>query len=184
MEQYEGNLITIKFILFFEKYSWYGEKVRHSFEEENKNYTYTWLSMLSPGLQNLFAQFELSGFLNTNKINNYILAIDSLTIKFEGALRDFISLNGGITTVEKKGSIQEQLLEELIDNPKSSELFSFREIELFKYTFTRNGLNIRNNVAHGFFKYPHYTLQNAALVFFCLLRLGQYSISIDKQKDK
>ena len=173
----QGKLNYYKIYAFFEKHTWYGQKIKYEIKDDYANDTSTWLSLLAPGLHNLFSQFELSALLNTNKVNNFILSIDSLTIKFEGALRDFIRLNGGNTTIEKKGTLQEQLLEELIDNPKSLEYFSERDIALFKYTFTRNGLNIRNNIAHGFFKYPDYNLQNAALVFFCLLRLGKYEFN-------
>lgn len=176
----QGKLNYYKIYTFFEKHTWYGQKIKYKIKEDYANDTSTWLSLIAPGLHNLFSQFELSALLNTNKVNNFILSIDSLTIKFEGALRDFIRLTGGNTTIEKKGSLQEQLLEELIDNPKALEYFSKRDIALFKYTFTKNGLNLRNNIAHGFFRYPDYSLQNAALVFFCLLRLGSYEFSTDE----
>ena len=91
-------------------------------------------------------------------------------------MRDFIRLTGGITTVEKKGVLQEALLEELIDNEKVKLYFSSNDIELFRYTFTKNGRNLRNNVAHGFMEYSDYNLQAASLVFFCILRLGKYSV--------
>ena len=176
----QGKLNYYKIYTFFEKHTWYGQKIQYKIKDAYTNDTSTWLSLLAPGLHNLFSQFELSALLNTNKLNNYILSIDSLTIKFEGALRDFIRLAGGNTTIEKKGLLQEQLLEELLDNPKVLEYFSKRDVALFKYTFTRSGLNIRNNTAHGFLKYPDYNTQNAALVFLCVLRLGKYEFSVSE----
>src|SRR5690554_5127808 len=125
----------------------------------------SWLTMLAPGIHNLFAQFELSTLMNTNKINNFILAMDSLTIKFEGALRDFIRLAGGNTSTSKRGEIKEQLLEELLDNPTTKKYFTNRDVELFKYTFTQKGKNLRNYIAHSFLQYSDYNLQAVTLVF-------------------
>lgn len=138
--------------------------------------------MLAPGIHNLFAQFELSVLMNTNKINNFILAIDSLTIKFEGALRDFILLSGGNTTTTKKGVTQEQNLEELLNNSTTAKYFTESDIELFKITYTQKGKNLRNNVAHSFLEYSDYNLQTAVLVFFCLLRLGKYTFNEKENK--
>ncbi len=122
------------------------------------------------------AQFEFSVLMNTNKINNFILAIDSMTIKFEGALRDFIRLCGGNTTTSKKGVLVEQVLEELLENHTTKNYFSNKDIELFKYAFTQKGKNLRNNVAHSFMQFSDYTWEAVMLVFLCILRLGKYTL--------
>ena len=114
--------------------------------------------------------------MNTNKINNFILAIDSMTVKFEGALRDFIRLCGGNTTTLKKGVLTEQVLEELLENQITKKYFSIKDIELFKHTFTQKGKNLRNNVAHSFMQYSDYTWEVAIQVFLCILRLGKYTL--------
>src|SRR5690606_18502580 len=132
-------------------------------------------TMLAPGIHNLFAQFELSVLMNTNKINNFILAMDSLTVKFEGALRDFIRLSGGNTSTSKRGEIKEQLLEELLDNPTTKKHLTIKDLDLFKYKFTLEGNNLQNNIAHSFLQYSDYNLQAVILVFFCILRLGKYT---------
>ena len=88
--------------------------------------------MLAPGIHNLFSQFELSVLTNTNKVNNFILSIDSLTLKFEGALRDFIRLSNGNSTTEKKGVLQEQLLEECYAIAERINGFSQLGVELSK----------------------------------------------------
>lgn len=169
-----GKFNYYKIFNFLETQTWYGQKfekgLKHS---EIKS---SWLSLLAPGIHNFFCQFEMSVLMNTNKVSNFILAIDSLTLKFEGALRDFIRMTGGNTTTEKKGVMQEQLLEELLENPKIKEFFSERDLGLFKFTFTKNGKNIRNNVAHSFYQYSNYDLQNVSLIFLCFLRLGKYTL--------
>lgn len=171
-----GKLNYYKVFAFLRDYSWYGQKTRRSIASDENANDETWLSLLAPGLHNLFAQHELSVLLNTNHVNNFILAIDSLTLKFEGALRDFIRLSGGNTSKDQKGEFKEQLLEELLDNEIIIKYFSAKDIDLFKMTFTSRGRNIRNNVAHCFMSYSDYNLQIASSVFLCLLRLGKYTL--------
>lgn len=171
-----GKLNYYKVYSFFEEFTWYGQKLKKKITDNELDKESTWLSMLAPGLHNLFGQFEFSILNQSNEVYNYILAIDSLTLKFEGALRDFIRLTGGCTTRERNGEFQEVLLDELLENEMVKEYFSLNDIELFKYTFTRQGVNLRNNVAHCFMEYSQYNLQNASLVFLCLLRLGKYRV--------
>ena len=171
-----GKLNYYNVYSFFEKYSWYGQKTKRSINQDSAKDNSSWLSLLAPGLHNLFAQYELSILLNTNKVNNFILAIDSLTLKFEGILRDFIRLCGGNTSKDKNGELKEQLLEELLENEMVIKYFSTKDIDLFKFTFTSRGNNIRNNVAHSFMEFSDYGLNVASLVFLCILRLGKYTL--------
>ena len=131
-----GKLNYYKIYDFFESQTWYGMKFKRGMTDNKIDQNSNWLTMLAPGIHNLFAQFELSVLMNTNKINNFILAMDSLTLKFEGALRDFIRLSGGNTSTSKKGELKEQLLEELLENQTTKKYFTEKDIELFKYTFT------------------------------------------------
>lgn len=172
-----GKLNFYKIYEYLEHNSWYKLKFHKGMTNDEIDNQTSWLTMLAPGIHNLFAQFEMSVLLNDSKINNFILTVDSLTLKFEGVLRDFILLSNGTTTKMKDGELKEQLLDELLNNPKIIEYFSDRDIELFKYTFTSKGRNIRNNVAHSFYQYSNYTLQTALLIFLCILRLGKYQFN-------
>tara|TARA_B110000881_G_C18568749_1_gene514340 strand:- start:82 stop:1857 length:1776 start_codon:yes stop_codon:yes gene_type:complete len=171
-----GKINYYEIIKFLEKHTWFGTKFKRTIALKDIDETTTWISYLSPGIHNLFSQFELSVLMNSNKINNFILCIDSLTLKFEGVLRDFILLSGGNTTKWLEGNIQEQLFSDLIDNPTISQYFNENDIELFKFTFMKKGKDLRNNIAHSFMNYSDYSLENAILVFFCFLRLGKYQI--------
>ncbi len=170
-----GKLNYYKIYDFFESQTWYGTKFKRGMTDNEIDQNSNWLTMLAPGIHNLIAQFELSVLMNTNKINNFILAMDSLTLKFEGALRGFIRLSGGNTSTSKRGEIKEQLLEELLENPTTKKYFTERDMELFKFTFTLKGKNLRNNIAHSFLQFSDYNLQSVTLVFFCILRLGKYT---------
>ncbi len=170
-----GKFTYYKIFEYLEAHTWYGMKFRRSLKNQDEEGNSSWLSLLAPGIHSFFSQFELSTLMNTNRVNNFVLAVDSMTLKFEGALRDFVRLSGGNTMVEKKGEMQEQLLEDLLENKVTKAFFNEKDIELFKFTFTKKGKNIRNNVAHCFLEYSDYSLQTSALVFFCLLRLGKYT---------
>ena len=175
-----GKLNYYKIFDFLEEHTWYGMKFRKSLKNDDEEENSSWLSLIAPGIHNYFAQFEFSTLMNTNKINNFVLAVDSMTLKFEGALRDFIRLSGGNTSMERKGEMQEQLLEDLLENQITKEYFTGKDVELFKFTFTNKGKNIRNNVAHSFMEFSDYNLQTASLVFLCLLRLGKYTFEEKK----
>jgi hypothetical protein len=173
-----GKLNYYKIFRYFENQTWYGVKFRRDMTDNEIDENSSWLTMLAPSIHNLFAQFELSVLMSTNKINNLILAIDSMTVKFEGALRDFIKLRGGNTTTTKNEQLTEELLDDLLENPTTKRYFSNKDIELFKYTFTKKGKNLRNDVAHSFMHFSSYTWEAAVLVFLCIHRLGKYTVQL------
>lgn len=157
--------------------SWYGQKFPRGLNERDIDENSDWLSLLAPGLHDYFSQIEWAVMMSKDYLQNYVLCVDSLTTKFEGAIRDFIRLQGGITTTEKRGELQEQILEELLQNKIITELFKPEDISLFKYVFTKKGWNIRNNVAHCFYPYSNYSFSMATLVFICILKLGNYKLT-------
>ncbi len=156
--------------------TWYGQRFKKSLIERDLDEETSWLSLFAPALHEYFAQIEM-GFVMAGKlIPNYILCIDSLTLKFEGALRDFIRLTSGNTTIEKDGELREQTLEQLLSNRTILDSFTFEDITLFEYVFTNKGWNLRNNVAHCFYPYSSYSFEKATIVLLCILRLGRYRL--------
>lgn len=166
---------------FMQANSWYGQKFPRGISERDIDEKSNWLSLLAPGLHDYFSQIEWAVMMAKDNLQNYVLCVDSLTAKFEGALRDFIRLQGGTTTIEKRGELQEQLLEELLQNKIITELFSKEDISLFTYVFTKKGWNIRNNIAHCFYPYSSYSFDKATLVFICILKLGRYKLTYNEK---
>jgi hypothetical protein len=163
---------------FLNDNSWYGQKFDRGNVERDLDSKSNWLSLFAPGLYDFLSQLEWAFIMNNNNVPNFILCIDSLTLKFEGAIRDFIRLIGGTSTIEKRGELKEQLLEELLQNPEIIKHFTKDDITLFKYVFTNSGWNIRNNVAHCFYPFSNYSFDKATLVFLCILKLGKYKLTI------
>lgn len=175
-----GNLNYINFYDFFEN-SWIGLKTK--FNNGNLVIEETWLDLIKPALYNFFALFELTVIHKKSDLNPYIICIDSLTLKFEGIIRDFIRWMGGSTIKNKNGSNEEILLDEMLNHEILLESFEENEIELFKFVFTRQGLNIRNDVVHGFYKSADYDFKKVSLIFLCILRLGKYQFDIKYDND-
>jgi len=176
-EKFNGSLL-----FDYLRNTWFGEKINRNQMDTIDN-NLTWLDFLAPALHEFLSKFQ---FYAKNHIEySYVLCIDSLVLKFEGILRDFIRLRGGVTTVMKRRKnnsnyqliLQEQVLEELLENPKITESFSEEDIALFKYVFTKSGLDIRNNIAHCFYLSSKYTQDIAILVFLCILRLSKYYVT-------
>jgi hypothetical protein len=179
----KGKINYYSVYKFLEEETWFGQKFPRGIAQREIDEQSTWLSYLAPGLHDYLIQIEWSAIMSKDNVQNYILCIDSLTTKFEGALRDFIRLHGGTTTIEKRGELQEQLLEELLQNKIIVDLFTKEDITLFSYVFTKRGWNIRNNVAHCFYPYSSYSFDKATLVFLCMLKLGKYKLEVT-QKNK
>jgi hypothetical protein len=158
--------------------SWYGQKLpKMKLRSKGEDDSYNWLDLMAPALHHFFMQVEASFLLGSeNPFSNYVLAIDSLTLKFEGALRDFVRLVGGSSSKFNKDDIKEMLLENLLNSDTVKKEFNDNDIALFKMVFTSKGDNIRNNVAHCFYQAGDYRLEMICKIFLCILRLGKYKL--------
>lgn len=158
--------------------SWYGQKLpKMKLRSKKDEDSYNWLDLLAPALHHFFLQLEASFLLGSeNPYSNYVLSIDSLTLKFEGALRDFVRLVGGSSSKFKKDEIREMLLENLLDSDIVKKEFNNNDLALFKMVFTAKGDNIRNNIAHCFYQADEYRLEMICKIFLCILRLGKYKL--------
>lgn len=123
--------------------------------------------------------------IKTSKHNSqgYILAIDSFVLKFEGLLREFSRMIGAQTIEIKENGTEERInFEKLLDNEKLKALIPEDDIAYFKFLFTSQGMNLRNNIAHSFYNTSNYTSAVMLLLIVALFRLGNYKIE-PKEKD-
>lgn len=167
-------------IQYLQKNTWIGNTLvsKDSGGEEVK---YNWLSLIGPALFDFHHSLEALLFSESNRIN-IVLPVDSLILKFEGLFRDFARLIGSHTTVLAKGNMREMYIEELLELDRMKEYFDENDMLLFKYIFiSKNGLNLRNNIAHSFFHFQDYRVEYMLLLIMALLRLGKYSINVSGQ---
>lgn len=97
-----------------------------------------------------------------------------LSTQFEGLLRDVITKLGGATTRIKKERDTELIpLEGLLSMECLTKVFSEDDLFMFKMAFTKDGYNIRNDVAHGMLLPQEYNPMRAMLVFVSIIRLSK-----------
>jgi len=169
-----GKVSFESLIDFLKNHSWYGQDFTFTNADGDVE-GFNWIELLSPSLFSFFTQSEIDIKLNKNNNQGYILPIDSLVIKFEGLLREF-SRNIGAQTIEiKENGTEERIsFEKLLENEKFKELIPKDDIALFKFLFTSDGMNLRNNIAHCFYQTKNYSPATMFLLIAALLKLGNY----------
>jgi len=114
-----------------------------------------------------------------------ITAIDSLTLKFEGLVRDLAQLNGILThndTKDKAGRTvtREKDLSQLLFDPRIAGLFTADDLLFFRFLFVEHsGFTLRHRVAHSLMLIEDYNFGILQLVFIAVMRLAKYPIKSD-----
>jgi hypothetical protein len=177
-----GKISYDSLIDYLKNNSWYGQDYTY-LDTNNETQGFNWIELLSPSVQSFFVQTEIDIKTNNHNPQGYILAIDSLVLKFEGLLRE-LSRMIGAQTIEIKGNGTEERIgfDKLLDNEKLKSLIPEDDIAFFKFMFTSNGMNLRNNVAHCFFTTKNYTSAVMLLLIVALLRLGNFKLET-KEKE-
>lgn len=169
---------------YIENNTWYKD-VNTIINPDGNDHSFKWIDFILPPLKLFFEQFEKDTQNNTNSKEGYILAIDSLTLKFEGVLRDF-SNKIGAQTIESEDTKTEQRVDfdKLFDNQKFMSVIPEDDVTFFKFLFTRKGLNIRNNVAHCFYSPKDYSVSMVWLLICAYLKLGNFEFKVNKKDEQ
>ncbi len=159
---------------FFAEHTWYGQELIE-YDAGGTPHQYNWLSMIAPSIHEYFIQIE-SALRSNNPYTNFIMPIDSLTLKFEGVLRDFTRILGVSTTTSGKGNVlREKYIEELLAEEKIQQKFNEDDLLLFHFLFvSKDGINLRNDIAHSFYRYNNYSFDLMHLLICAFLRMGKY----------
>ena len=174
----KNKLSSALFLNFIRNNSWLGQDITITYKQDEAN-NFNWLQTLAPGINDFFSQIY---FLYQNPINvpNFVLAIDSLSIKIEGILRDICELRG-ITTffqaddgkgrsIVKEKDINALLREDTIKNTLSKD-----DLMLLQFLLVdKVGWNLRNKVAHTLIRNADgYGLQYMLLLIVVILKLAK-----------
>lgn len=177
-----GKISYETLIDYLQNNSWYGQDFTYV-DTNNEPQGFNWIELLSPSLQSFFVQTEIDIKTNSHNPQGYILAIDSLVLKFEGLLRELSRMIGAQTIEIKENGTEERIgFDKLLDNEKLKALIPEDDIAYFKFLFTSVGMNLRNNTAHCFFTTKNYTSTIMLLLIVALLRLGNYKLET-KEKE-
>jgi Domain of unknown function (DUF4209) len=178
----QGKVNYQNLIKFFVNHTWLGQEFT-DFDSGGDLIKYRWISLIAPSLHEYFIQTE-SALRSNSSYTNYILPIDSLTLKFEGVLRDFARILKISTTISGKGNeLREKYIEELLAEPEMQKYFDENDQLFFNYLFVaKDGMNLRNNIAHCFYRFNNYNFQIMHLLICAFLRIGKYKMSAQKEK--
>ena len=162
---------------FFNNYSWFSTNISKQLPNE-KILEYNWLSLLAPSLNEYF--LEIDYFLYSGNYPNMILAIDSLTLKLEGLIRDFCRLIDIPTCTirsDKAGNIvEEKNINALLHESKLEQVLGKDDLLFLKFLLIeKGGYYLRHKVAHSLMTYSEYGMDHMHLIILALLRLGKYN---------
>jgi hypothetical protein len=175
---YEQKINFKTVVEFLYKHSWIGKNIAYR-NSGGDRYEHNWLVLIAPALMEFFFHWQALMY-SEDGFKNFVLCIDSLALKFEGILRDFAKVIGAPSQVHSKGWNREAYIEDLLEDEKIKSYFSEDDLLLFKYLFTSQGKNIRNNVAHSFYKFHHYKPELMILIIMAVLRISKYQVRVDK----
>ena len=97
-----------------------------------------------------------------------------LSTQFEGLIRDVITKLGGTKTKIKKEMDTELIpLEGMLNSGCLKTVFGEEDIFMFKMVFTKDGYNIRNDIAHGLLLPQEYNAMRTMLVFVSIIRISK-----------
>jgi hypothetical protein len=166
---------------YFENNTWYND-VNVIINPDEKDYSFKWLDFILPPLKLFFEHSENEN--NPHKQEVYIIAIDSLCLKFEGVLRDFSNKIGAqIIEADKSRTSMRINFDTLFDNEKFIKIIPEDDIAFFKFLFTSKGMNLRNNVAHSFYAPKDYSVSIIWLLICAFLKLGNFKF-MENQKNE
>lgn len=169
----DGTISFQSLMKYLIEETWLGQVLEES-NGDGEVHTYSWAFSLSSYLLEFFMQLEAK-LLYPDSLVNFQASLEGLTLKFEPIARDLVSrLDHSTIKSPKSGVVREVLLEELIEKIDGLDVIRRQDTLFFKYLYTSNGRNIRNNVAHGFLRPHQCTPTDCILVIVSLLRLGSF----------
>lgn len=169
---------------YLENNTWYND-VNVMINPDEKDSSFKWIDFILPPLKLFFEQSEKDFENNSHTPEGYILAIDSLCLKFEGVLRDF-SNKIGAQIIESEEAKTEQRIDfdKMFDNEKFKSVIPEDDVTFFKFLFTRKGLNLRNNIAHSFYTPKDYSASMVWLLICAYLKLGNFEFKLNAKDEQ
>lgn len=178
-----GQITYATTMEFLREQTWLGQ---HEFQrgQEPDAPSYTLISWVEPALRSYFAEMERAQ-QDKNYRPNLMLCTDSLTLKMEAILRHFCrSLDPPIATNRRgrDGDQQERTLEDII---QAVEGYTGPDAGYWlRFVFTKEGWNVRNNVAHGFMNPQDYSVSLMQAVILALFVLATLNIVPEETSDE
>ena len=174
----EKGSFTAEEILDYLSQTWLG-KERMPVTTILKKSPETWLDIIRPSLTMLVNEITKEITSKDGYKGDYVCAIDSLTMKVEGCIRDACR-HIGIPTIQ--ASNNEELLDKLLKKlseartETSDQVISKPAHRMLCCILGKPGMDLRNSIAHGFTCCADYNLQMALCVLHCLLKVSTIKV--------
>ena len=177
------NKLTFDVLIdFIKKYCWYGQNLSKQLPND-QTFTYNWLNLIAPALNEYFRQMDFFFADPTRNFPNFVLSLDSLTLKIEGIFRDLCQLSGIAVSHQTKDNsgrniVHEKDINALLHEDAIKKLFDEDDLLFFKFLLIeKSGYNLRNKIAHSLMSFQEYDCDHMHLVIVALLRLGKYDFT-------
>lgn len=165
----EKKLTFEGLIDFIERQCWYGTDLPKRLPD-GQTVMYNWLDLIRPALNAYFRQMDFYFTDRTANAPDFVLCLDSLTLKIEGLFRDLCQRSDIITSVRK----HKKDINALLHADAIKELFDEDDLLFFKFLLIeRCGYNLSHNIAHALMSVQEYSFDYMHLVILALLRLGK-----------
>jgi hypothetical protein len=169
-----GNFSYDSFCAFLEQSSWIAQPLAET-AVNGQEQVYTWKDLIYPILRDSFQQLAVG--VDGGR-ENFVLSIDSLTVKLEGLLRDLLQRSGANTTAnDKHQDLREVFIESLLNHAVAQDLFDENTRYFLRYLLLAPGMNLRNNVAHCYYRYQsQYSFDKIIMLLCGLLRIANFRL--------
>jgi hypothetical protein len=182
-----GKLNSNNIIEHLSKFTWLGKQLSWEIVS-GRSKNYSWIPLIAPAIAEYYNFLEYAT-LGKSKSNGFIvLAIDSLTLKFEGLFRDLCRLCNVPTTkfikdYQGRNIAQEKDITDLLFETKIQELFNKDEMLFFKFLFIEKaGYHLRHSIAHSLWDYEGYNLNIMNLLLIALFKISKYDLTEKNEK--
>jgi hypothetical protein len=162
------------FLMYLRDHSWIGYNIQRN------DRVFNWLGLIAPSIFHYFNQIDAM-LKYPGYRPDFTLAIDSLSLKIEGLLRELCELNGIIPfyMVEESGTnvSREKDINNLLRDEKLLGFITEDDLFFLKFLLIEKvGFNLRNDVAHALLPNDGYTLGYMHLLIIAVLRLSKYQV--------
>jgi hypothetical protein len=178
-----GKITFATFQNFLKQRSWTSRPLPAR-NTQGEEFEYTWEPLLLPSCNEFFKQLDLALAGEESKVS-FVLCLDSMVPKIEALLRELIQITGSATVATgSKGGLHEVFFDELLETIEKGGGLTTNEAQFFRYVFTPFSQNLRNNIAHGYYKLAEqYSFASAILVFCALMRLIGFQLNEVRPED-
>ena len=167
---------------FITEHCWYGKELSLQLPN-NQTGRFNWIDLIAPSLNEYFRQIDYFFADPTANAPNFVLSLDSLTLKIEGLFRELCFLAGVGTSQQKqdrfnRNIVREKAITVLLRDDAIKKIIDRDDLLFFRFLLIEQlGFNLRNNIAHSLMPYQEYRLDYMHLVILALLRLAKYDFT-------